>query len=117
VEARRSAAGLGGRLTNLPGGRLSDFAVVTDMSRGTHARAEGRGLAKAASRPVRRRVPRLAFNQQEAAEALGISVDHFERHIKSDLPVVYSGSLRLYPRKVLERWLDEHSIRGGTGVA
>lgn len=66
---------------------------------------------------IRRAVPRLAFNQQEAAEALGISVDHFERHIKSELPVVYSGSLRLYPRTALERWLTENEIRGGRRVA
>jgi hypothetical protein len=67
--------------------------------------------------PVRREIPRLAFNQQEAAAALGISVDHFERHVKPDLPVVYSGSLRLYPRRVLERWLEDHTIRGGRRVA
>jgi hypothetical protein len=64
----------------------------------------------------RREVPRLAFNQQEAAEALGISVDHFERHIKADLPIVYSGSLRLYPRIALERWLAEHEIFRGRDV-
>lgn len=66
---------------------------------------------------IRRSVPRLAFNQQEAAEALGISVDHFERHVKADLPVVYSGSLRLYPRHALEQWLEAHTIRRGRGVA
>lgn len=60
---------------------------------------------------IQRTVPRLAFNQQEAAEALGISVDHFARHIKPDLPVVYSGSLRLYPRQALEEWLDAQTIR------
>ena len=59
----------------------------------------------------------MAFNQQEAAEALGISVDHFERHIKADLPVVYSGSLRLYPRAALERWLADHEISRGQNVA
>lgn len=70
------------------------------------------GARPGGSRPRRRRdVPRLAFNQQEAAEALGISVDHFERHVKADLPVVYAGSLRLYPRKVLERWLDDRLDR------
>jgi len=69
-----------------------------------------------ASKRVRRRVPRLAFNQQEAAEALGISVDHFERHVKADLPVVYSGALRLYPRSALERWLEQHAV-GGRRVA
>jgi excisionase family DNA binding protein len=66
---------------------------------------------------VRRVVPRLAFNQQEAAEALGISVDHFERHVKADLPVVYSGSLRLYPRADLERWLERQAISRRRRVA
>lgn len=65
----------------------------------------------------RRPVPRLAFNQQEAAEALGISVDHFDRHVKAGLPVVYAGSLRLYPRAALERWLSDHESRGGRRVA
>jgi hypothetical protein len=59
----------------------------------------------------------LAFNQAEAAQALGISVDHFERHVKPDLAVVCSGTLRLYPRKVLEGWLEEHSAFGGRYVA
>ncbi|HXD54851.1 MAG TPA: hypothetical protein VN618_08880 [Solirubrobacteraceae bacterium] len=66
---------------------------------------------------IQRTVPRLAFNQQEAAEALGISVDHFARHVKPDLPVVYSGSLRLYPRQALEEWLDEHTIQRRRRVA
>jgi hypothetical protein len=58
-------------------------------------------------KPTRRApVPRLAFNQKEAA-ALGISVDHFERHIMTHVPTVYSGSLRLNPCKVLEEWLEE----------
>lgn len=69
------------------------------------------------SHRVRRQVPRLAFNQQEAAEALGISVDHFERHVKPDLPVVYSGSLRLYPRVALERWLEKQAISHRRRVA
>jgi hypothetical protein len=58
-------------------------------------------------------VPRLAFNQQDAAEALGISVDHFERHIKPALPVIYSGALRLYPRAGLERWLESNAVPRG----
>jgi hypothetical protein len=65
----------------------------------------------------RRTVPRLAFNQQEAAEALGISVDHFERHVKADLPVVYAGSLKLYPRTGLERWLEAQATRRSRRVA
>jgi hypothetical protein len=70
-----------------------------------------------AQKRVRRSVPRLAFNQQEAAEALGISVDHFERHVKADLPVVYTGALKLYPRQALEQWLAAHTIRRSRRVA
>ena len=65
----------------------------------------------------RRDVPRLALNQKEAAESLGMSGDHFERHVKGDLPVVYSGSLRLYPIAGLHRWLSDHSLRSGRRVA
>lgn len=70
-----------------------------------------------AQKRIRRAVPRLAFNQQEAAEALGISVDHFERHVKKHLPVVYSGALKLYPRKAIEQWLEANTIRRGQHVA
>ncbi len=73
--------------------------------------------ALAVRQPTHREVPRLALNQKEAAESLGMSVDHFERHVKRDLPVVYSGSLRLYPITELQRWLGEHSLRGGRRVA
>jgi hypothetical protein len=66
---------------------------------------------------IRREVPRLAFNQQEAAESLGVSVNHFERHIKPQLPVVLSGAKRVYAIKALERWIDEHSFEGGKRVA
>jgi len=68
---------------------------------------------EAPPRRLRREVPRLAFNQQEAAAALGVSVDHFERHVKAELSVVYSGSRRLYPRTALEQWLADHTVRGG----
>ena len=65
----------------------------------------------------RRQVPRLAFNQQEAAEALGVSVDHFSRHVKHNLPVVYTGARRIYPRKMLEDWLERQSTAGGRRIA
>jgi hypothetical protein len=64
-------------------------------------------------RPVRA----LAYNQQDAAAALGVSVDHFERHIKPGLPVVYSGSRKLYPVAGLEAWLSDQALRGGRRAA
>jgi hypothetical protein len=60
---------------------------------------------------TRDQIPQLAFNQQEAAQTLGVSVAHFERHVKPELPVTYSGSLRLYSRVSLEAWLAEHTER------
>ncbi len=62
---------------------------------------------------IRREIPRLAFNQQDAAAALGVSVDHFERHIKPDLPIVYSGTLKLYTLAALQEWLSENTLRRG----
>jgi hypothetical protein len=64
-----------------------------------------------------RTVPRLALNQQEAAQALGVSVDHFDRHIKPELPVVVTGARRLYSVKALERWLAEQALQRGRRVA
>jgi hypothetical protein len=66
---------------------------------------------------LRRTVPRLALNQCEAAEALGVSISHFERHIKPDLPVTYTGSLKLYPLAGIQQWLDRQSLHRGRRVA
>jgi hypothetical protein len=53
--------------------------------------------------------PRLALQRKEAAEALGIGVDTFDRHVRAALPVVYVGSVRLYPLAGLERWLASNA--------
>lgn len=66
---------------------------------------------------INRRVPRLALNQTEAAEALGVSVDHFERHIKPEIPVVLTGARRLYSTSALEEWLEGQQLAGGRRVA
>lgn len=52
-------------------------------------------------------MPRLALTKQEAADALGVSVSHFERHVQPHVPCVYSGALRLFPVRGLERWLQD----------
>jgi hypothetical protein len=49
---------------------------------------------------------RLLLTRNEAAELLGCSVRHFERHIQPHLPCVYSGQLRLYRPRDLESWVD-----------
>lgn len=49
---------------------------------------------------------RLLLTRQEAAQALGMSLSHFQRHVQSRLPCVYSGQLRLYRPADLERWAE-----------
>jgi hypothetical protein len=49
---------------------------------------------------------RLTLTRKEAAEWLGVSLRHFERHIQPLLPCVYSGQLRLYRPRDLDRWVD-----------
>jgi hypothetical protein len=57
------------------------------------------------------RIPRLALSQEEAAAALGVSVDFFAEHIRPELRVVRRGRRRLYPVKELHRWLDVEASR------
>jgi excisionase family DNA binding protein len=55
------------------------------------------------------RVPRIAVSKQEAADALGVSIDFFDEHIVADLRTVRVGRRRLIPVAELERWLDKHA--------
>ena len=54
-------------------------------------------------------VPRLACRREEAAEALGISLDSFERYVQPHIRMVRHGKLRIVPIRELERWLDEQA--------
>jgi len=65
-----------------------------------------------ADRP-RRPVPRLALNQQEAAESLGMSVDSFESHVKPMIACVRIGVRKLYPVSEWQRWLDDEATLHG----
>lgn len=56
-----------------------------------------------------RTVPRVALTKREAAAALGISVDSFERYVQYELRVVRCGRLRLFPVNELERWITENA--------
>lgn len=53
-------------------------------------------------------VGKLAYNRREAAEALGISLRSFQRHVQPYVRCVYTGRLRLYPVRELERWLADN---------
>lgn len=54
-------------------------------------------------------VPRLALTRVEAAAAIGMSLDSFERYVQSDLRLVRRGRMRLVLVSELERWLDENA--------
>lgn len=56
-------------------------------------------------------IPRVALDRTEAAAALGISLDSFERHVQPDLRLIRRGRLRLVPVAELERWAGEQAER------
>jgi AraC-like DNA-binding protein len=60
-----------------------------------------------------RSVPRLLLSRKEAAEALGMSLRHFQRHVQPHVRCIYSGQLRLYRLRDLERWAEEHASGDG----
>jgi hypothetical protein len=52
---------------------------------------------------------RLAITRAEAAGALGVSINSFERHVQPELKIVRRGKLRLIPVREIERWLEENA--------
>ena len=65
-------------------------------------------MPKAVARPLQP-VPRYTLTRREAAAALGISLNHFERRVQPELKVVASGQLILIPVNELERWVQRHA--------
>ena len=59
-------------------------------------------------RPVQE-VQRYALRRAEAAAALGMSVDTFERRVQPFVKVVLCGQLVLVPPTELERWVRENA--------
>jgi hypothetical protein len=56
-------------------------------------------------------IPRLALTREEAAAALGMSLNSFERHVQPTIRLVRLGRMRLVPVQELGRWLGEHASR------
>ena len=56
-------------------------------------------------------IPRLALSRDEAAAALGMSLNSFERHVQPTIRLVRLGRMRLVPVGELERWLGEKAER------
>jgi hypothetical protein len=58
-------------------------------------------------------VPRMLLTRREAAVALGMSLRHFQRHVQPHVRCVYSGQLRLYLLRDLERWAEDEAREQG----
>jgi len=56
-------------------------------------------------------VPRVALTRIEAAAALGIGIDSFDRHVAADVRMIRRGRLRMIPVSELERWATEQAER------
>jgi excisionase family DNA binding protein len=54
-------------------------------------------------------VSRLALSIDEAADALSVSRDFFDQHIRHELRVVRRGRKILVPIQELERWLEQNA--------
>ena len=52
---------------------------------------------------------RLTLSPAEAANALGVSRDFFDAHVKPELRVVRRGRLVLVPVREIEKWVAENS--------
>lgn len=54
-------------------------------------------------------VPALALRRSEAAAALGVSVEHFDQHVRPHVPATRMGAVTVYPTAGLTRWLEHNS--------
>ena len=57
----------------------------------------------------KRNVPCLALSMGEAAEALSVSRDFFDRHIRHELRLIRRGRKVLVAVRELERWLEQNA--------
>ena len=81
---------------------------MTVSSNGGVSSRAGSGARRQNLREAR---PQLALSKPDAAAALDVSINSFERHVQPELRVVRRGKLRLFPVEELERWLRENSER------
>lgn len=55
-------------------------------------------------------LPRVTLSKREAADVLGVSVDHLERRILPDLRVIRTGRRVLIRVGELERWARDNEV-------
>lgn len=51
----------------------------------------------------------VCLAKPQAAAALGMSIDSFERYAQRDLRCIRRGRLRLFPVAELEAWAERHA--------
>ena len=71
--------------------------------------------AKRRERPVAA-VERILYTREEAATALGMSVDTFERRVQPFIRVVPCGALVQVPPEELRRWARDTRARSSIRV-
>lgn len=60
--------------------------------------------------PDRPPPPRIALRREEAAQALGISDESFDKYVRPHVRVLYLGALKLWPLAELERFAMDESV-------
>ncbi|MGB0872694.1 MAG: hypothetical protein ACPGYP_06105 [Solirubrobacterales bacterium] len=55
------------------------------------------------------KVDRILLRREEAAQSIGVSVDHFDRNVRPFLRHVRIGRVTLYAPRELERFVSEHT--------
>jgi hypothetical protein len=88
--------------------RLAAVATHGNHGKSADGTSGGRGRTWSSGATIR-----VLLTKREAAEALGMSVRHFERHVQARLQCVHSGQLTLYRLRDLERWADAEATLGG----
>ncbi len=51
----------------------------------------------------------IALPKPDAAAALGMSVDSFERYVMADVRCIRRGRLRLFPVEELSKWANDNA--------
>jgi hypothetical protein len=51
----------------------------------------------------------VAVAREDAARALGMSLDSFERHVQPEIKLIRRGKLRLVPVGELQRWAERNA--------
>lgn len=54
--------------------------------------------------------PRLLLTREQAAAALGISLDTFKRHVEPHLAFVVIGRRKQVPMAEIERWVELNTV-------